>query len=128
MSQNQNSGAVANQWGRDTARSIASHLGAEMVSKGSNECIFEESTIVIKCAKPATDSVGVTYKMLERLDFIIGAFQSENSKFDLYKLSASNFKSEMRATASQGSANGKVGIVRKSVFESNAKHIGSLAI
>ena len=128
MSQDQSSGAAANRWGRETARLIASKIDAEMISKSSNECIFEGCTAAIKCAKPATDSVGVTYKMLERLDFVLGAFQTEKGIFELYKLPVTYFENTMRPTSSQGSASGKVGIVRKSFFESNAIHISSVII
>jgi len=38
--------------------------------------------VVIKCAASATDSVGVTFKMLERLDSIIGAFQLDDGSFE----------------------------------------------
>ena len=128
MSQDQVSGAAADKWGRETARAIAAKIGAEMVSNVSNECVYDNSKAVIKCAKVATDSVGVTYKMLERLDFILGAFQAENNNFDIYRLPATHFESQMRATASQGTAHGKVGIVRKSVFESKGTHIGAVVL
>ncbi len=97
-----------------------------MVSRNSNECLYEGNKAVIKYAKVATDSVGVTYKMLERLKFIIGAFQVENNKFNLWKLPADIFKARMRATASQGSAKGKVGIVRKSIFETEGTALESV--
>lgn len=126
MSQDQSSGAVASQWGKDTARLIAFKINAKMVSSRSNECIFEGVKGVIKCAKTATSSVGVSYKMLGRLDFIIGAFQAENGSFELYKLPVNYFENKMRPTASKGAANGKVGIVRRSAFESDAIYIGSI--
>jgi hypothetical protein len=128
MSQNQVTGASANLWGRETARKIADELNAKMVSKNSNECILQNNHAVIKCAKVDTNSVGVTYNMLERIDFIIGAFQTENGCFELYRLPTANFKMKMRATASKGNAKGKVGIVRKSVFESQGITIGSLSL
>ncbi|SQD76529.1 hypothetical protein [Moritella yayanosii] len=128
MSQNKNSGAAANKWGRETARSIASKIGATMISKASNECNHNGCKAVIKCAKVATDSVGVTYKMLERLDYIIGAFQSENGTFELFQLSSSYFENDMRATASLGSASGKVGIVRKTTFESKGQNMGLITL
>ncbi len=128
MSQNKNSGAAANKWGRETARSIATEIDATMVSNTSNECTHDGFKAVIKCAKAATDSVGVTYKMLERLDYIIGAFQAENGTFDLFQLPSSYFENEMRATASLGSASGKVGIVRKKIFENKGKSIGSVTL
>jgi hypothetical protein len=126
--QNQNSGAEANDWGRQTARVIAETIGAEMLSKNSNECNLMGERAVIKCAKVSTDSVGVTYQMLERIQFILGAFQAENGKFDIYKLPASIFQENMRATASQGSAKGKVGIVRKSIFHASGKFMSSVEV
>ena len=126
MSQDQISGAAANQWGRKTARIVAESIGAQMVSRDSNECIYEGDKVVIKCAKMATNSVGVTYKMLERIKFVAGAFQMENGKFALWKLSASIFSGQMRATASQGSAKRKVGIVQKSVFEAKGTALDSI--
>ncbi len=128
MSQNQVSGAAANHWGRKTAREIAEKVGAVMVSSNSNECTFKNDQAVIKCAKPETDSVGVTYKMLERLNVVIGAFQTENGNFEVYILPKQHFEAKMRPTASQGSAKGKVGILRKSEFESNGSYYGRVII
>ncbi|MFG1497817.1 hypothetical protein ABMA57_14395 [Saccharospirillum sp. HFRX-1] len=128
MPQNQQSGARANDWGRQIAREIAEAIGAEMLSKNSNECKLEGERAVIKCAKLSTDSVGVTYKMLERIQFIIGAFQAENGKFDIYKLPSPIFQKNMRATASHGSAKGKVGIVRKTIFHSSGKFMSSVKV
>lgn len=128
MSQSQASGAAANQWGRTTAREIAEKIGASMMFSNSNECTFEAERAVIKCAKPDTDSVGVTYKMLERLNIVIGAFQTENDNFEIYVLPKRHFEIKMRPTASKGSAKGKVGILRKSEFESNGIYIGSVNI
>jgi len=128
MSQNQLSGAIANQWGRETARMIAEKIGAQMLSKSSNEYVLDNRTSVIKCAKPATDSVGVTYKMLERIEFVLGAFQSEKGGFNIYKLSKQHFEAKMRPTASQGSAKGKVGVLRKSEFEIHGECFGYITI
>lgn len=128
MSQDRNSGAAANIWGRETARLIAVSIGAELVSKNSNECVLGNDRAVIKCAKVTTDSVGVTYKMLERIEYVFGAFQTESGYFDLYKLPKVHFESKMRPTASQGASNGKVGILRKSEFEINGSHLGRITI
>ncbi|TCV23595.1 hypothetical protein [Vibrio crassostreae] len=128
MTQNQSSGAAANDWGRQTARIIAEKLGTSISSKISNECIYKDSRVVIKCAKVDTDSVGVTYKMLERLDFVIGAFQQESGEFELFQLPVSFFERHMRATASKGAAKGKVGIVRQTVFEDRGKNLGSITV
>jgi hypothetical protein len=74
MLQDRNRGAAADRWGRETARRIASQIGVTMQSRVSNEAILNGQKVVIKCAPPATDSVGVTYKMLEKLYSIIGTF------------------------------------------------------
>ncbi|EGU31260.1 hypothetical protein VII00023_22794 [Vibrio ichthyoenteri ATCC 700023] len=128
MVQNQSSGASANYWGRKTARAIADKLGTAITSKNSNECMYRDCKVVIKCAKFETDSVGVTYKMLERLDYVIGAFEQDESHFKLFQIPVSIYESHMRATASKGAAKGKVGIVRQTVFEEHGVSLGSLTI
>lgn len=128
MVQNQSSGAAANDWGRQTARIIAGKLGTVITSKISNECTYKDRKVVIKCAKFETDSVGVTYKMLERLDYVIGAFQQNDGHFELFQLPVSTYESHMRATASKGAAKDKVGIVRQTVFEDQGVSLGPLNI
>ena len=71
MTQDRASGAAANDWGLTTARAIASQIGAVMKSRASNEALLDGKKVVIKCAASATDSVGVTFKMLDRLDSVI---------------------------------------------------------
>lgn len=117
MTQDRISGAAANEWGRVTARAIASKIGAVMKGRISNEATLDGKKVVIKCAASATDSVGVTFKMLDRLDSIIGAFQLDDESFELWSLSPETFRQEMRDTRSRGSAAGKVGIVRRDSFE-----------
>lgn len=117
MKQDQLSGAAADAWGRKTARAIAAELGAEMKNQTSNEATFKGEHIVIKCAAPATDSVGVTFKMLDRLDSIVAAFQPDDGSFELWSLPAHKFRREMRDTRSTGTSAGKVGLVRKDAFE-----------
>src|SRR5262249_49901918 len=107
MAQDRASGAAANEWGRVTARAIASKIGT------SNEATLNGEKVVIKCAASATDSVGVTFKMLDRLDSIIGAFQLDDKSFELWSLAPEKFHQEMRDTRSKGSSSGKVGIVRR---------------
>lgn len=121
MTQDQASGAAANEWGRTTARAIASKIGAVMKGRTSNEATPDGKNVVIKCAASATDSVGVTFKMLDRLDSVIGAFQLDDESFELWSLSPEKCRQEMRDTRSRGSAAGKVGIVRKDSFEKKWK-------
>ena len=117
MNQDRTTGAAANEWGRATARKIASKIGAVMKSRASNEAILDDKTVVIKCAAAKTDSVGVTLNMLGHLDSVIGAFQLDDGSFELWTLSAAKFREAMRNTRSKGAAAGKVVLVRKRSFE-----------
>jgi hypothetical protein len=123
---NQASGAAANEWGRETARVIASRIGAVMLGAGSNEARLDGKHVVIKCAARATDSVGVTFKMLENLAAVIAAFQLDDGSFELWSLPADVFRAEMRDTRSRGAASGKVGLVRRAVFSSRGSLVGRI--
>src|SRR5690349_13054219 len=92
VSQDKVTGAAANEWGRETARKIASKIGASMKDAASNQALLNGEMVVIKCAAPKTDSVGVTFKMLDQLDSVVGAFQLEDGSFDLWSLTKAQFK------------------------------------
>ena len=126
MPQNRESGARANEYGRETAKEIAKKIGAKSISKISNEFELQGRKITIRCAKHSNDSLGVTYKMLERIDAIFAALEQENGKYELYEISPSMFKKNMRETKSKGAAAGKVGLVRKNVFINEGKFVCSL--
>lgn len=117
MPQNRESGAAANKWGRQIARLIARKLGATEISNRSNEFILNGKNITIRCAHYNTDSVGVTYLMLNRIDYVIGAFEDERGRFNLYELRPTQYKKKMTETRSKGPSAGKVGIVKRSTFE-----------
>lgn len=117
MPQDRASGAAASHWGRETAKKLAKIIGATIPTGSSNECSLDGDRIVIKCAAPATDQVGVTYKMLPRLKYILGAFQRDDGSFDLYKLDPQIYNETERPTRSMGRSAGRVGKVRRSVFE-----------
>lgn len=128
MLQDKSSGAAADHWGRETARQIASQIGATMERRGSNEAILNSQNVVIKCAAVATDSVGVTYRMLETLDAVIGAFQLDDGSFELWSLKSDQFKSSMTGTRSRGPSVGKVGKVRKSFFLKYGEPMGTVRL
>ena len=123
MPQDQETGANGNSFGRKTARVIAKNIGAKMLTQTSNEATHNGSSIVIKCASEKTTNIGVTFKMLNRLDSIIGSFEQEGGAFELYELSVETFKVNMRTTKSKGPSAGKVGVVSKSVFIKNGKKL-----
>ena len=126
MVQTQASGATANAWGHSTAHAIAKQLGTSLLRAGSNECELDGERIVLKCARPKTTSVGVTLKMLERLDAVIGAFQLEDGSFELWRLTREQYENHMRPTASKGTSAGKVGIVSRSAFRTEGRLAGQI--
>lgn len=128
MPQNRESGAAASEWGLETARSIANVLGAQMIGTNSNEALFHDDKIVIKCARRTTTRVGVTFKMLESLDKVIGAFEQDDGWFELWSLTPQQYRSYMRDTGSKGRSAGKVGMVSRSKFLNHGKRLGRVAI
>ena len=128
MPQNRESGARANAYGRECAKKIAEKIGAKSISKTSNEFELKGRKITIRCAKHLTNDLGVTYKMLERIDTIFAALEQENGKYDIYEISPSMFEKNMRETKSKATAAGKVGLVRKSVFVNEGEFINSVNI
>ena len=126
MSQNQATGAAGNSFGRETAPRIAAAIGATMLGRTSNEALLNGHRVVIKSARSRTQSVGVTYLMLERLKSIIGAFQGEDGAFEVFALPADEFRAHMTETRSTGAAAGKVGIVAKRVFLAEGKLIAKV--
>lgn len=71
MPQDSESGCIAARWDRETARRVAAAFGAIDLAANSNECRLRDKQVVIKCAAPATNSVGDTYLMLDRSDLVI---------------------------------------------------------
>lgn len=128
MSQDSISGAEANKWGRETARLIADAIGASRPTGNSNACVLNGKRVVIKSANVGTTSVGVTYKMLENLDEIVGAFARDDGSFDLWALPPKVFTDKMRPTESTGSSAGKVGIVAKRTFEDLGRSMGRVTL
>jgi len=50
MPQDQQSGLEASRYGHECARLIAKAIGADMIGKKSNECIWNGQRVVIKTA------------------------------------------------------------------------------
>jgi hypothetical protein len=125
MPQDQSTGAAGNAFGRDTAKKLATALGAKLTKPGSNEARWDGKLVALKSAAVDTNSIGVTYLMLERIDEVLAALQRDDGAFDLYALSAAAFRSAMRPTRSKGPSAGRVGVVRRAVFESQGHHLGT---
>lgn len=128
MSQDQVSGAAGNDFGRETAPKIAAAIGATMLGPRSNEANYGEHRVVIKCAAQKTNSVGVTYLMLERLHSVLGAFQQPDGSFNVIALPAAVFAKELRPSLSQGSSSGRVGLVSRTTFEGKGTFIKNVRV
>ena len=129
MPQDRESGAAAVEYGLETARRIAKVLGATKIGNSrSNEYGLNGKRIVIKCAGATTNSVGVPYHMLERLDAVIGSFETEAGTYELYEMTPKMFKEDMRPTRSKGASSGRVGMVRKSTFVNKCKRIDTVKL
>ena len=129
MPQDKISGAAAVEYGLETARRIAKSLGAKKIGNlRSNEYDLDGKRIVIKCARVTTNSIGVPYHMLERLDAVIGSFETEPRTYQLYEMTPKMYKENMRPTGSKGASSGRVGMVRKSTFINKCKRINTVKL
>ena len=117
MPQDKESGAKANQYGLDCGKRIMSAIGASNTKPGSNECSLNGELLSVHCAHKDTDSIGVTYKALEKISAVLGAFEQEDGSYVVWKMPKARYEDLMTATRSLGTARGKVGIVKKSDFE-----------
>jgi hypothetical protein len=129
MPQGQDSGARAVEYGLQTARRIAEKLGGRKVGQArSNEYKIDNRRVVIKCAKTTTNSVGVSYQMLDRVAAIWGSFETENGTYDIYEMTPDTYREYMTPTRSTGPSAGRVGIVAKSAFIDRGKFLMNLHI
>ncbi len=128
MPQDRDSGASANAWGRLTASRIMATLNATPMAKNSNECIWKGKRIVIKTAGLGVNSVGVSYKMLDRIQSVVAAFRVGKYAYALYELPPKCYSDHMTPTRSTGPANGRVGIVKRSVFLEKGKPLGIVTL
>src|SRR5271156_368821 len=115
MAQDQSSGAAANRYGRDCAKRAASFLGAQMVRKGSNECVLNAARISIHCANVGNNRVGVTYDTLKRVSAVFGTFAVGGGYYKIFSLPVSQYTANMTPTRSTGPSSGKVGVVTRKV-------------
>ena len=128
MPQDRESGAAGNEFGRTTAPRIAKAIGATGVGSTGNEFRLDSKSVVIKCARPKTSSVGVTYKMLDRVEAVLGAFMGDNGVFDVYKITRADFEAHMRPSRSKGASAGKVALVARRTFFELGKRIAQVRL
>lgn len=92
---------------------IGEKIGAIPVKDESNEFALEGCLVTIRCARKGNMQVGVTYSMLDRVDKVIAAFEVARKTYELYEMSPSLYKMNLRDSKGEG----KVGLVGKKVFK-----------
>jgi hypothetical protein len=117
MPQDRESGARAINYGRECGKKIMDAIGAKSIKRGSNECELKGELLSVHCARIATDSVGVTYKALDRISAVLGAFEQNDGSYLVWRLTADQFRAAMKETRSKGPSHGRVGIVKRVRFE-----------
>lgn len=123
MSQTRETGAAANQFGKNAARQIAHQLQLKRLSNVSNEVLYEGQRAVIKSAHLGNGYIGVSLKMLDRIDLIIAAFENIDGYFDLYTLDAQTFKENIRIGHHE-----HIALVKKKVFLESGQFIKDIVL
>jgi len=72
----------------------------------------------VHCAHVDVDSIGVTYKTLERVAAVVGAFEQSDGSYTVRRMPKDQYKKLMKDTRSKGPSRKKVGIVKKVEFNS----------
>ena len=118
MPQDKESGARASQYGLECGKRIIDAIGAKSTKPGSNECLLRGELLSVHCARKNTDSIGVTYKTLERISAVLGAFEQEDGSYAVLRMPTDQYRKLMKETRSRGPSRNKVGVVKRSDFES----------
>lgn len=84
---------------------------------------YKNQRAVIKSAHLGNDYIGVSLKMLDRIDLIIAAFENADGDFDLYALDVNTFKDNIRIGHHE-----HIGLVTKKVFLDKGKFIGNVKL
>ncbi len=130
MPQDKLSGLRASRYGKACARQIAEAIGAQMLGPKSNEAIWDGQRVVIHTAHRKTNSVGVLYHMIPRLDAVLGAFQDESGAYRILRLPIEGCvpAMEARPTHSRGPSAGLVGLISRRLFEREGQLIKTVQI
>jgi hypothetical protein len=117
MPQDKESGAKASQYGHECGKKIMDAIGAKSTKAGSNECSLEDELLSVHCARKDTDRVGVTYKALDKISAVLGAFEQEDGSYIVWRMPKNEYQKRMTGTRSLGASRGKVGMVKRIDFE-----------
>src|SRR5437016_2774546 len=125
MSQTKESGREAAEYGLQGAAVIGQKIGAKKISKRGNEFEFNGQRVTIRMAHLENNQVGVLYDMLERVQAVIGAFETSPNEYQLLSLSPAVYQANMRDS---NTGNGRVGLVRKSVFVEQGSFVANVSL
>ena len=86
MGQDRESGARANSFGREMGRLIAKHMDFDIASN-SNEGVYNGEQVVIKSVSYTNPKFGIVKGMIERIDKVLLARETEQrGTFELYSI------------------------------------------
>jgi hypothetical protein len=118
MPQDSETGRKGSEYGLTCGHKIIAALGGTPIRRGSNEFRLNGELLSLHCAHKGNGSVGVTYKMLERVDAVLAAFEQPDESYLILRLSQKQYKRNMQPTRSLGPSSGRVGKVGRVVFKS----------
>lgn len=98
------------------------------MKRGSNECSLQGELLSVHCARKDTDSVGVTFKALDRIAAVLGAFEQDDGSYIVRRMPADRYRSLMKDTRSRGASHGRVGIVKRADFERHGTVVAKISI
>jgi hypothetical protein len=129
VAQNRETGARASKFGHQNATLLIAELGGVNRKPGSNEFDLRGERVSIHSAhyrNGKVQSVGVTLLCLKTIRAVLGAFESEDRSFKIWKLPANDFAKFSRPTASKGASAGRVVLVKRNVFETHGKLLATI--
>jgi hypothetical protein len=97
MTQDRNTGAQANEFGKRMAIIVASHIGANKVNSDGNEFTWQDKKVTIRSAHKGNAYVGVLYSMLERVDAVLGALETDKpDEFQIWELDSRTYRARSK--------------------------------
>ncbi len=123
MPQDRNSGAEANAFGKRMGETVAKKLGAEKIGADGNEFLWQGKRITIRSAHKNNCYVGSLYTMLERVDSVLAALETDlRDEFQVWELDTKTFLKH----AKQQVKNPLIAQVSTKIFQKNGDLIAKV--
>jgi len=92
MPQNRDSGRRANEFGHRMAAIVAQNIGAQKLNHTGNEFRWNGKSITVRSAHRGNGYVGVLYSMLERVDLVLAALETDTpDEFQVWELDSATY-------------------------------------